>query len=636
MLRAFPKTRLVVVAALLLLCIGLAFAWLGAGKDGQQPRPKASYLELEKRVADLLRAGKHSGDRDTFKQAERLLRQAMSGDVNSPTLHALLALVELDGWDRFAIKGLGDKPPSTVLQRAEEALRLDPHNHRALNVLARHHELGGRHDLALSADNRLLALYPRDLYALEHKCRCLLKLKRYGEVEVLLRRALKVAVASGKDDEVVKFQEFFGTLYTRQGRYKEAEKMLRASLKKVLASPRRMAACPYTSLGELYRTMGDHRQEAEYYIKAAQWEAGWHQTQWAAARACLAARDYQNARKYIRRALALSEQAIYRALEVKIEAAIKRADAAALSPAAALPAALESFAGNRFAEAGLHLERSAGERGDLRRQVLSGFILLLEKKYERARAQFQQAQKRTSGEAGAAAGLGHLAIIRKDYKAAKTLLQGAAEPAADGTGGPDRVRCTVRTYCWLVRRMAGLGRGWIAANQNRHVEAIGHFDRILSQNGDDIFALLGKGNSQNALSRLGQAEASLGRVIKLDPGNKYAMAELALVKYNRGQDVQAEQMFKAALKLDPRRYTCPHEGLGLIYLRAGKLKRAKASFNKAIAINPDIEYRKYNGLARILIREGNFTKARALLRRSIKNYPFDGTARKLLLSIQGK
>lgn len=74
----------------------------------------------------------------------------------------------------------------------------------------------------------------------------------------------------------------------------------------------------------------------------------------------------------------------------------------------------------------------------------------------------------------------------------------------------------------------------------------------------------------------------------------------------------------------------------MIYLRAGKLDRAKASFRKAIAINPNIEYRKFNGLARILIREGNHAKARELLRRSIKNYPFDDTARKLLRSIEGK
>ena len=636
MLRAIPKIKLVAVTALLLLSIGLYVAWHQFGKDRRQPRSNVSYQKLERQVADLTRDGKQKGDREKFKQAERLVRQAMSGDAYSATLEALLAEVQLAGWDRFAIKGFADKPPTTALQRAEKALRLDPQSYRALNVLAFYHELSGRPDLALDADDRLLALNPRDLRAMIHKSRCLLELKRYGEVEVLLGRALKVARASGEDEEVVKVQEFFGILYTRQGKYKKAEEVLRASLKTTLDAPRRMAACPYTALGELYRAMGDHRQEAEYFIKAADWEAEWHQMQWAAARACLAANDLENAHRYIKRALALSNKAIYRALKVKIEAAIKRADAAASSPAAALAVALESFAGNRFAEARRHLERARGGGVEVRRRVLSGFILMLEKKYEQARAQFQQVLEQNPRESGARVGLGHLAIIRKDYKAAKQLLQAADAPGADGAHGPARSICTTRSYCWLVRRMAGLGMGWIASNQNLHVEAIGHFDRILSLHADDVFALLGKGNSQNALSQLKQAEASLGRVLKLDPGNKYAMAELALVKYNRGQDAQAERMFKAALKLDPRRYTCPHEGLGLIYLRAGKLDRAKASFRKAIAINPNIEYRKFNGLARILIREGNHAKARELLRRSIKNYPFDDTARKLLRSIEGK
>ena len=178
--------------------------------------------------------------------------------------------------------------------------------------------------------------------------------------------------------------------------------------------------------------------------------------------------------------------------------------------------------------------------------------------------------------------------------------------------------------------------GWVSANTNKHELAMAYFDRVLARAPEDLFALLGKGNSLNALGMLGPAEKYLKRVLALDPDNQYATAELALVKFNRGDDAASEKLFLAALAEEPNRYTCPHEGLGMIYLRAGKLDKARASFDKAIKINPDIEFKKYNGLARIYIKEGKVERARALLRKSIKNYPYDGEARGLLESIKGK
>ena len=409
----------------------------------------------------------------------------------------------------------------------------------------------------------------RRVVDLLHRSRSLIALKRHAEAEAVLKKALRVAVVEGLDVESRKVQVQLGELYRLQGKHRLAERVLEASIRtRPPAGSPRTAYCPYTALGELYTALEGHQQAD---------------------------------------------------------------DRSALSPARSLAAALESFAGNRFADARRHLARARVKGEDARRKVLLGFILLLEKKYTLARARFQQAQKLEPRQAGAQVGLGHLAIIRKDYPAAGALLHPFVAPSHEPVGAH-----AARTYRWLVWRMARLGMGWIAANQNRHPEAIKHFDRVLSHNRGDLFALLGKGNSLSALSLLEQAEATLGQALKLDPGNKYAMAELALVMHNRGQDAQAERLFKAALKLDPRRYTCPHEGLGLIYLRAGKLDQARASFRKAIAINPNIEYRKFNGLARILIGEGNYAGARKLLRQSMKNHAFDPTARKLLNSIKGK
>jgi len=90
------------------------------------------------------------------------------------------------------------------------------------------------------------------------------------------------------------------------------------------------------------------------------------------------------------------------------------------------------------------------------------------------------------------------------------------------------------------------------------------------------------------------------------------------------------------LKINNQSYSCPYEGLGLLYLKNGKLKEAADSFKKAIEINPDVEYRKYNGLAEIYIKQGKYKEARELLHKAIENYPDNAKAKGLLKEIGSK
>ena len=299
--------------------------------------------------------------------------------------------------------------------------------------------------------------------------------------------------------------------------------------------------------------------------------------------------------------------------------------------------AADAFDSNNFEAAGRHLEQArklTGWTGQLR--VLQGFLHLLEKKYDQADELFKAAAQSREGAQGASVGQGHLALIRKEHAEARRLLAPAAAAGEARFRGLVNEQVAAKPYRWMVFRMALIGLGWAAANTNQHNLAIKQFDRVLDRMEGDVFALIGKGNSLNALNRLDAAEAALERVLLLDPDNQYATAELALVKFNRGDDDAAEKLFKAALKHEGERYTCPHEGLGLIYLRAGKIDKARDSFKKAIKINPNIEFKKFNGLARIHIRDGKYNKARELLRKSMQNYPYDDEARKLLESIKGK
>ncbi len=220
-------------------------------------------------------------------------------------------------------------------------------------------------------------------------------------------------------------------------------------------------------------------------------------------------------------------------------------------------------------------------------------------------------------------------MLRKQHAQAEKRL----EPLLDRQMDSQTTGLSIRShklYVRIVSNLANLGMGWAKANQNQHVEAIGYFDNVLSKQPKHLLALIGKGNSLIGLHKLDEAQQVYKQVLKQHPANPYALAELAVIKYNKGDIKTAERLFSEALAVDDQKYTCPYEGLGLVYLRQGKLDQAKKNFQKAIELNPDIEYKKFNGLAKIYMKEGDLEKAKELLIKSIENYPYDDEAKELL------
>ncbi len=553
---------------------------------------------------------------ESMDRAEQMLRAALKTHPRKDQVYTLLGLLEMERARRASntVGGMGASPRAAKM--FNRALSIDPKNLAALRGLASYHEYRGAPREALVVDERIIAAAPGDAAARTHKGRCLLLLNQPVRAEKLLKEAQKLARQAGDAKVEVEASEILGQVYTRQRRYALAEKTLEAAVKR--AEAKNVAACPYAALGELYRLTGRKKKLAEMHARAADMESRKPRMQFYAARIFHRQGDHERALVYIKRALALHDAPEYRKLHQSIVADMKPRP-----PAEETQAALAAFSRGNFHKAQNHANRAVAGGGRGRPEVIRGFILLLEKRYQEAEKQFARAGE----DPGAVVGRGHISIIRKKYRAARALLVPAVKA---GTAGPKD------GYSWLCFRMACLGMGWVSANTGKHEEAVAHFDRVLAHHKDDTFALLGKGNSLNALGKLDRAEKHLERVLALDRTNRFALAELALVKYNRGQDQESERLFRAAMKGDPRQYTCPHEGLGMIYLRAGKLKQARESFSKAIKINPDIEFKKYNGLARIFIREGKYGRARKLLRKSMENYAHDGEARKLLASIKGK
>jgi tetratricopeptide (TPR) repeat protein len=178
--------------------------------------------------------------------------------------------------------------------------------------------------------------------------------------------------------------------------------------------------------------------------------------------------------------------------------------------------------------------------------------------------------------------------------------------------------------------MLDLGYGWLYANQNRHETALLFYDKILKKEPDYPLALVAKGNSLMAIGRLDESKRVLEKVLEKDPEDPYALAELGLVRYNEGNDKEAERLFKASIANVNQHYTCPYVGLGLVYMRRGEMDAAKKYFQTSINMNPEIGYQKYNGLAKIYLKEGRLNEAEKLLRKSIENYPYDDEAKKIL------
>jgi tetratricopeptide (TPR) repeat protein len=260
-------------------------------------------------------------------------------------------------------------------------------------------------------------------------------------------------------------------------------------------------------------------------------------------------------------------------------------------------------------------------------------LLVLRRDYAGARALMEGLEDDTSALDNQQLVGAHLAIAAKDYPRAQELLE-RLEPRLQWSAAQQQPTADPSGWHWLQYELTQLGLGWCAANQAQHHRALERFERVLAWQPSDIFALIGVGNSANAMGDPDGAEAALQRVLELDPDNAYAKAELGLVAYNRGQDELAEASFLEALALEPETYTCPYEGLGLVYLRQGRSADARAAFERAIEINPDIEYQKYNGLARIHIAEGRLDEAERLIVRSRKNAPWAEDTRALWAELE--
>jgi tetratricopeptide (TPR) repeat protein len=495
---------------------------------------------------------------------------------------ALLGLIEV----KFAS---GQGADESVVELLDRITALEPDWPDPTLTLARYlRGSGGRSGPGIQWLENSAAKMPDNLHLLSEAGIALFLKDRFETAEKIFLRVLELVEATPPAPDSLEelrrrqAQEYLGRIYVEQGKTDEAEKLLQKAaenLEEFNKNHRGYWGCPYQALGVLYSKIGQPTRAAQYYMKTADTENRNAPSQIMAAIQCLNAGDHACASRYADRAMALSDSGWYAAV--------------------------------------------------------AGFVLLLKQDTEKAAKLFDQAAQSEETATAALVGQGHLCLVKQDYtctadKLGKALSKGGGAIETEALYDP---HLTEKNF---INQMALLGMGWMAANQARHEEALGHYDQLLTHQDTNLLALLGKGNSLAGLKKLDQAEAVFNKVLELYPDNPYALAELAIVQYNRGQDKKAEQTFRKALAQADPGYTCPYEGLGLVYLRQGKLDKAKTNFEKAIEINPNIEYKKFNGLAKILIKEGKIDEAKKLLQKSIENYPYDEEAKELMAELKSR
>lgn len=645
-----------VIVALLMIITGCSSYESDPEDSASQPNQGEPHTpgvtDLMTSAKKLIESGGLNRNIQDYNKAEQLLRKALSTEPENDNVLLLLgkineAKLDLDHKNR-------SKFIPVAVEMFEKTIQANPNNMDAYlglaNIYMHYVDSPGRFKSAYEVAEKALKIQPDNLVALNLNAECSFNLGHYERAEELFKKVLTKAV----NDEYFRrrSREFLGRIYIKQKKYKEAEKVLKkaaSGLEEYNKKYDAMYGCPYQALGELYSKLDQPEKSTDYFSKMADAEPKSADSQFYTAWKFFLHGDYTNALKYIHRSqqdntsnlkavmYALAEKTVWVITRVsgqelpestKTEGLII-ADSPVENPDEEFKAALDAYESEDILTASNHIKRALSKENLPKYKVLEGFVTISRRDYDRAEIIFNEILENDQSQLGAHAGIGHLNIIRKNNEKAKKHLHKVVKSSIP----LDEKEATLslqNRYDRFVYEMACLGMGWLLANQSRHEQAITYYDRILEYRPSYLLAMIGKGNSLSGIHRLDEAEKVLQAALDQYPGNKYAITELGIIHYNRGNYEEAEASLREALKKDADTYTCPYEGLGLVYLKKGKKEKAKEFFEKAIDINPDIEFKKYNGLAKIYIQEGKVQKARELLQKSIENYPYDEEASELL------
>jgi Flp pilus assembly protein TadD len=181
--------------------------------------------------------------------------------------------------------------------------------------------------------------------------------------------------------------------------------------------------------------------------------------------------------------------------------------------------------------------------------------------------------------------------------------------------------------------------GSAAAGEGRHLDAMGHFQRALQKNPEDVRVLLAMGDTMAALGQVHGAEVCYRRVLAHAPGRREALAHCAnlLRRQDRNADViallepavacdaddadlrlllgsafrdvgdwlGAENQFSEALRLSPGNPVA-FSGLAALLAARGATDAALAAYDAILAGDPEHAQARHNR-GTLLLSKGDFS-----------------------------
>lgn len=255
------------------------------------------------------------------------------------------------------------------------------------------------------------------------------------------------------------------------------------------------------------------------------------------------------------------------------------------------------------------------------------------------------------GNAAARAGLGEIALSRRQFREAAEHLEAAlaAAPEADrlhhplalayrGLGDMDKARdhlakagrVGVRPTDPLIDEleqlrkgeMAHLLRGRVAFRVGRWADAAAEFRKAVEAQPGSVPARINLGAALVQTGDRKGAVTQFQEALKLAPDNGTAHYNLALLLAQDGYDAEALEHLEEAVRLEPRDGAA-HLELAQLLERTGKPATALIHYEKAAGLLPQDE-RAWMGEANLLVGSQRYREALDVLESAMGNLPSSG------------
>ncbi|MFL6663836.1 MAG: tetratricopeptide repeat protein, partial [Rhizobacter sp.] len=278
-----------------------------------------------------------------------------------------------------------------------------------------------------------------------------------------------------------------------------------------------------------------------------------------------------------------------------------------------------------------------------------GEVYLQHGDFDKAQRLFERLVNDKDARAAALAGLGKVAMAKRDYKVAierfeealklwpsAAKLRSPLATAYQATGNKAKAEEVLRDYSAagaeptlpdpmadeLGRRVASsralLRRGQRFGQSGRFDLAAEAFQAAVAANPKDAEALANLGISLANLGQLEKAQRVLTDSLAIDDANAVAQLSLAVILDRQGLDADAVAHYRAALKSDPKNVQA------LTYLadaqmRTGHFDEAARLYRETMAVGPSSRIRTSLALAEV--RLGRYREARAELEAGLEQDP---------------